>query len=239
MKIGIKYCGGCNSRYDRTKEIKKLIKQFPQHTFFYETQDAGICDVWLIVCGCMTACPITDGLVATKKMFTLRIPKDFAAVVAFLKQSGASENPHEKRTLYISETAMLSKTFTDADIAIFAKLTGDFGKLHTDPAFAATYGFGHPVVHGVLTGSLMSSIMGTLLPGAGTILMDEKLTFSAPVFSGDTITATITFMNYQDKKRYYIGEFHGTCKNQKEIIVAKGIYHQMMMKNLLTIQIKE
>lgn len=93
----------------------------------------------------------------------------------------------------------MERTFTEEDIQQFAKLTGDYGKLHTDAAFAAKYGFGRPVVHGILTGSLLSSIMGTTLPGAGTILMDENLTFTAPVYAGDTITASIKLVHMEEK----------------------------------------
>lgn len=239
MRIGIKYCGGCNSRYDRAREVKKLIKKFPEHTFVYETQDPGVCDVWIIVCGCMTACATAENLVATKKIFTVKIPRDFVAVVAFLKQEETEEKPREKKVLQIGDSATMTKKFTATDIATFAKLTGDFGKLHTDTEFAGKYGFGRPVVHGVLTGSLISSVMGMELPGDGTILMDEDLHFTGPVYAGDTITATVVLKGVQDMKRFYVGELYGTCTNQDGTIVVEGTCHQMMMKNLFTIQIKE
>ena len=59
MKIGVKYCGGCNSRYDRTKQVAKLIQQFPTHTFTYQP-DQEVCDICLLVCGCMTAYTLDD-----------------------------------------------------------------------------------------------------------------------------------------------------------------------------------
>lgn len=235
MKIGVKYCGGCNSRYDRAREVNKLIKQFPQHTFVYDTQNPGVCDVWLIVCGCMTSCATAEDLVALKKIFTLRIPRDFVAVVAFLKQGDTEEKPREKRVLQIGNSASMTKTFTAEDIIAFAKVTGDFGKIHLDKEFAAKYGFGRPIVHGVLTGSLISSVMGMQLPGDGTILMDEDIRFTAPVYAGDTVTATVVLKGVKEMKRFYVGELYGTCTNQEGTIVAEGTCHQMMMMNLFSI----
>jgi len=89
MKIGIKYCGGCNSHYDRTQEVQELIEQFPQHTYIYTTQDINICDVWLIVCGCATCCASTSGLVATSNFFVLYTPQNFADVALLLKQENS------------------------------------------------------------------------------------------------------------------------------------------------------
>ena len=65
MKIGIKYCGGCNPRYDRSQEVEKLKKKFPQHTFTYEIENT-VCDICLLVCGCMTACAEETGIAARK-----------------------------------------------------------------------------------------------------------------------------------------------------------------------------
>ena len=236
MKIGIKYCGGCNSRYDRTKELKKIMDRFPQHTYTYATRGATICDIWLVLCGCPTGCASIDGLTAKKKLFMLHTPREFDTVVAFLQQQGTAKPEQSLRYLHIGDTASLSRTFTETDIQSFARLTGDYGKLHTDADFAATYGFGRPVVHGVLTGSLLSSVMGMELPGDGTIFMDESLYFRAPVFPGDTITATITLEAVTEQKRFYTGTLTGTCTNQSGIIVAEGTFHQMLMKNLFCVE---
>lgn len=230
MKIGVKYCGGCNSRYDRTKQVTKLMKQFPAHTFTYHP-DQEVCDICLLVCGCMTACAAPEGI-AAKRFVQLCTPAQFSKFAAQLQEEKISLPEQSKKRVRIGEQASLSKTFTDADIQAFAALTGDYGKQHTDPAFAAQYGFGRPVVHGVLTGSLLSSVMGTKLPGDGTILADESLRFIAPVYAGDTITATVTLKKITESKRWFIGELHGICTNQDGTVVAEGIYHQVMIKTL-------
>jgi len=231
MKIGIKYCGGCNPRYDRSQEVEKLKKKFPQHTFTYEIENT-VCDICLLVCGCMTACAEETGI-AARKFKKLWTPQQFAAFAKELAEA-PPETADTKRRICLGDTATMERTFTEEDIQQFAKLTGDYGKLHTDAAFAAKYGFGRPVVHGILTGSLLSSIMGTTLPGAGTILMDENLTFTAPVYAGDTITASIKLVHMEEKKRWYIGEFKGTCKKSDGTLAVEGTIHQLMMKTLFT-----
>ena len=237
MKIGIKYCGGCNSRYDRTKEVSKLIARFPNHTYIYNVEE-DICDWCLLVCGCMTGCASTEGI-AAKHCISLCTPQQFAAFTAAFAKEEAAPKERQKRILHLGDTAQMTKTFTASDIQTFAKLTGDYGKLHTDPAFAAQYGFGKPVVHGVLTGSLISSIMGMTLPGDGTILMDESIHFTVPVYAGDTITAAVTLKSVTEQKRWYVGELEGTCTNQDGTVVAEGICHQMMMKTLFIVTNKE
>lgn len=161
MKIGIKYCGGCNPRYDRSQEVEKLKKKFPQHTFTYEIENT-VCDICLLVCGCMTACAEETGI-AARKFKKLCTPQQFAAFAKELAEA-PPETADTKRRICLGDTATMERMFTEEDIQQFAKLTGDYGKLHTDAAFAAKYGFGRPVVHGILTGSLLSSIMGTTLP---------------------------------------------------------------------------
>ncbi len=234
MKIGIKYCGGCNSRYDRTKEVAKLTARFPEHTFTYCT-DKEFVDMCLLVCGCMTACAGREGVHA-RQFVQLCTPKQFAALANTLASTAAETPPTRPRMLHPGDSASLTKTFTEADIQTFAALTGDCGKLHVDPAFAAQYGFGRPVVHGVLTGSLMSAVMGTKLPGNGTILMDETVRYLAPVYAGDTITATVTLHSAKESKRWFTGELHGVCTNQDGTAVAEGTYHQLMMKTLFTVE---
>ena len=234
MKVGIKYCGGCNCRYDRAKEVKKLITAFPDHEFTYEATPENICDIWLIVCGCITACAAYSDLVYIKRIFIIHRPQDFIPVVSFLQQETAVSSQRTQKELVIGTQASMTKQFTAGDLAAFARLTEDFGKLHTDPVFAAQYGFGTPVLHGVLTASLLSSVMGMQLPGDGTILMEENITFLQPAYVNDTITATITLEKVEEQKRYYIVSLSGECRNQHGDIIITGTFRQLAMKNLFT-----
>ena len=121
------------------------------------------------------------------------------------------------------------------DVEEFARLTGDYNKMHMDEAFAADQWFQKRVAHGMFSSSLLSSVMGMKLPGEGTILMEESSIFRKPVFFGDMLTAEITFAGYQEEKMFYIGEFTGICRNQKGEVVTEMKARQMMMKKLFEI----
>ena len=82
-----------------------------------------------------------------------------------------------------------TKTFTEDDVQRFIAITGDVNPLHVDDAFAANTRFGRRVLHGMLTASLFSTMVGMLLPGPGAIYRSQSLAFLLPVYVGDTVTA--------------------------------------------------
>ena len=82
-----------------------------------------------------------------------------------------------------------TKTFTDDDVRRFVEITGDVNPLHVDDAFAARTRFGRRVLHGMLTASIFSTMVGMLLPGTGAVYRTQTLAFLRPVYVGDTVTA--------------------------------------------------
>ncbi|RIA56663.1 MaoC family dehydratase [Dichotomicrobium thermohalophilum] len=80
-------------------------------------------------------------------------------------------------------------TITDDDVAAFAALTGDTNPVHHNQEYAARTRFKAPIVHGMLTASYISTVLGTKLPGAGAIYLSQTLKFLAPVYHGDTVVA--------------------------------------------------
>ncbi len=94
--------------------------------------------------------------------------------------------------LHEGMTASLEQTVSREDVARFAEVTGDFNPLHFDADFAATTVFGAPIAHGVLSAGYISAVIGTRLPGPGTIYLSQQLKFRAPVRIGDTVTARVT-----------------------------------------------
>jgi acyl dehydratase len=82
-----------------------------------------------------------------------------------------------------------TKTFTDDDVQRFIEITGDVNPLHVDDNFAAQTRFGRRVLHGMLTASIFSTMVGMLLPGTGAIYRSQTLTFLRPVHIGETVTA--------------------------------------------------
>jgi phosphotransacetylase/acyl dehydratase len=108
---------------------------------------------------------------------------------------GAPDLYLENRTfdeLTVGESASLSHLVAQRDIDLFAAATGDVNPAHVDPAYAATDMFHHIIVHGMWGAGLISAVLGTKLPGPGTIYLGQDLRFVRPVSPGDTMTATLT-----------------------------------------------
>src|SRR6266849_6016230 len=82
-----------------------------------------------------------------------------------------------------------TKTFTEDDVRRFIEITGDVNPLHVDDAFAAETQFGKRVLHGMLTASILSTMVGMLLPGTGAVYRSQTIRFLLPVYAGDTVTA--------------------------------------------------
>jgi 3-hydroxybutyryl-CoA dehydratase len=86
------------------------------------------------------------------------------------------------------------RTVTEADIVLFAQVSGDNNPVHLDEAFAAQTPFKARIAHGMLSAAYISAVIGTQLPGPGTIYMQQALRFKRPVKIGDEVTtiATVT-----------------------------------------------
>lgn len=89
----------------------------------------------------------------------------------------------------VGQHATFTKTFTEEDLQRFIDITGDVNPLHVDDAFAAGTPFGRRVLHGMLTASIFSTMVGMLLPGTGAIYRSQTITFLRPVHVGETVTA--------------------------------------------------
>ena len=89
-------------------------------------------------------------------------------------------------------SATFSKTITEADIVLFAGVSGDANALHINQEYAETTQFGGRIAHGMLTASVISAAMANKLPGPGAVYMSQSLIFRAPVKPGDTVHATVT-----------------------------------------------
>lgn len=119
------------------------------------------------------------------------------------------------------DTASIVRVAARDDIDLFAAVSGDVNPAHLDAAFAATDQFGHIVAHGMWTAALISAVLGTKLPGPGTIYLGQNLRFVKPVTPGDTITATVTVREKQDHK--HIVTLDTVCTNQRGDSVLEGV----------------
>lgn len=93
--------------------------------------------------------------------------------------------------LHVGQTATLSKTITEADILMYSAISLDTNPIHLDEEAASHSRFGGRIAHGMLSAGLISALLGTRLPGPGTIYMRQSLTFKAPVRIGHTVRAIV------------------------------------------------
>ena len=103
--------------------------------------------------------------------------------------------------LQVGQTASMGKTITDADILLFAAVSLDTNPVHMDADAAAASVFKERVAHGMLSAGLISAVMGTRLPGNGTVYLEQTLRFRRPVRVGDTVTATVEVTSLDPAKR--------------------------------------
>jgi 3-hydroxybutyryl-CoA dehydratase len=120
----------------------------------------------------------------------------------------------------VGDKATLSKTITDADVVLYAGLSGDFNPVHVDEEFAKKSLFGKRIAHGMLSAGLISAVIGTDLPGINSIYLGQELKFLAPVFIGDTVTAEVEVTSKRDDKM--IVKLRTTVRNQKGENVIEG-----------------
>lgn len=93
--------------------------------------------------------------------------------------------------LEVGQKASFGKTITEADIVLFAAVTGDTNPMHLNADYAKGTIFGERIAHGMLAAGLITKVLGTQLPGPGTIYLSQSLKFRAPVRIGETVTATV------------------------------------------------
>lgn len=120
----------------------------------------------------------------------------------------------------VGDTDRFSKTVTDADIYLFAGVTGDLNPAHIDEDYAQGTFFKTRIAHGMLSAGFVSAVIGTRLPGPGTVYMRQTLDFLAPVRIGDTVTATVEVIEKLDEKKRV--RLKTICTNQEGVKVLEG-----------------
>ncbi|WP_430914022.1 bifunctional enoyl-CoA hydratase/phosphate acetyltransferase [Methylobacterium sp. sgz302541] len=120
--------------------------------------------------------------------------------------------------LAIGETASLTREVSPDDIKLFAAVSGDVNPAHLDAQYAAGDVFGHVVIHGMWTAALISTLLGTELPGPGTIYLGQDLRFRKPVAPGDTITATVAVREKRPEKRIVLLDTRCTNQHGEEVL---------------------
>lgn len=122
--------------------------------------------------------------------------------------------------LTVDQKSTYSKTITETDVYLFAGISGDINPAHLNEEYAKETFFKGRIAHGILTGGLISAVLGVQLPGPGTVYISQTLNFLAPVRFGDTITATAKVKEiFLDKNRATLETY---CTNQDGVMVTTG-----------------
>jgi len=123
----------------------------------------------------------------------------------------------------LGEQASFTKTVTEADVTTFAGLIGDFNPLHVDAEYARKSRFGRRIAHGMFTGGLISAVLGNKLPGPGAIYLSQQIEFLAPVYIGDTITASVEVIAWRPDKRIITLKTDATNQDGKQVVTGKAV----------------
>lgn len=121
--------------------------------------------------------------------------------------------------IQVGQSASHSKAFSDEDLRQFAVVSHDDNPVHLDEAFAETTPFKGRVVHGMLTASLISTVLARYLPGPGCIYMTQTIKFCQPVRIGEIVTATVTVTNIDRIKNRIVAE---TVCRVGDVVVIEG-----------------
>ena len=124
------------------------------------------------------------------------------------------------KELKIGDTASLVRTLTHKDIEVFAVMSGDVNPGHVDETFAKSDMFHKVVAHGMWGASLISTVLGTELPGPGTIYLNQSLNFRHPATLGDTVTVTVGVAKKLEDGHRVIFDCRATNQRGEEIITG-------------------
>ena len=123
--------------------------------------------------------------------------------------------------LKIGMTSTSVRSVTERDIQAFAAVSGDYNPVHMNDGYAKQTFFGHRVAHGMLSASFISMILGTKMPGPGTVYLRQELDFKKPVFIGDEITTIVEIVEIVNSEKG-IYKLSTKCVNQKHEVVLDG-----------------
>ena len=126
----------------------------------------------------------------------------------------------------VGDSAEFTKTITEEDVMMFAKVTGDYNPIHVNPEYAKTQMFGKQVAHGALSSGLISAVLGFKLFGPGILYGGQTVKFVKPVFFGDTLTAVATvkemFTKKEGKLKFIICDTVVKNQNDDEVTTGEG-----------------
>jgi acyl dehydratase len=103
--------------------------------------------------------------------------------------------------LQVGDSATYTRTLTESELVLFAAVSGDLNPVHLDKDYASKSVFKERIAHGMWSGALISAALATVIPGPGTIYLEQQLNFKRPVKMDDTLTVTLTVIRKEERNR--------------------------------------
>lgn len=121
--------------------------------------------------------------------------------------------------LNVGDSATYTRTLTEEELVLFATVSGDVNPVHLDKEYAASTPFKERIAHGMWSGALISAALATVMPGPGTIYLEQSLNFKRPVRLDDTLTIRLTVISKEERNRVIL-----SCEvnNQRNETVVTG-----------------
>lgn len=124
--------------------------------------------------------------------------------------------------LKIGDKFTRERLVTDELIRAFAEVSGDFNPIHLDEDFAKNTRFGKRIAHGMLSGALISAVLGNEFQAMKIVYLSQTLRFTAPVFIGDTVTTTTTVRHIREDKGIVTCETVCTNQNGETLVTGEA-----------------
>jgi 3-hydroxybutyryl-CoA dehydratase len=122
--------------------------------------------------------------------------------------------------LTVGDLAECKKVIDDKDVVLFSEVSGDKNPVHLDEAYASTTRFKHRIVHGHLVASLFSALLGTELPGQGSIYLGQTIKYLKPVYLNDEIRAVVKVVECDTEKNRVKLETNAYNQNNEMVITG-------------------
>ncbi len=129
------------------------------------------------------------------------------------------------KDIKVGDTASFTKTITETDVYNFAGVSGDFNPAHINEEYAKNTAFEKRIAHGMISVSFISAVLGTALPGPGSIYMGQDIKFRKPVYFNDTITATVTVSEIIEEKKRIVLDTVCTNQNGEEVVTGQALIY--------------
>lgn len=119
------------------------------------------------------------------------------------------------------DAATFVRTLSEDELVLFAAASGDSNPVHLDPEYAARSIFGERVAHGMWSGALISAALATVMPGPGTVYLEQSLSFKRPVKLNDTVTVKLTVLRKDPKNRIVL-KCEVTNQNNQKVVIGEA-----------------